>query len=831
MKKIIAGLIAAVLFLGLTNTGVVKAEPGTKYIRDDATGGDCTLIGNWDGGTKTCTLTTNLTETIQIASNDITLDGNGRTLTGSGTGYGVYLDGRTGVTIKNLTVKMFSVGIYLYDSSNNNVLINNNASSNTRGISLEMSSSYNTLTANIANNNGKGIELAYSSNNNILTSNTVLNNFFSGIIIWWSNNNILTDNIVNSTYYSGIGLGYSSNNTLTGNTLSDNGNGINLFRSPWPPGDPNKIYNNNFLNNTGQVSVQEASGNIFNLDKPIGGNYWSDWATPDNDNDGFVDNPYVFTAGQDNLPWTKQSGWEVPADTTPPTTTAMLSGTLGNNGWYTSDVQVTLTAADNAGGSGVAKTEYSFDGANWNLYSTPFTISSEGNTTVYYRSTDNAGNVEVVSATTPISYSYGFGGPCGQYYWDQIYKAESPGGRLTKSAISTIYWVFGSQNQYYLDYTLYDNSTGAMIQVGSGAIWVHDVNNPPNVPPPNNPMVTNIINPVAFNTILFHIGQYCTVHYIDATQSQVAWLTEKSITIRIDKTPPTILGVATTSPNANGWYNSDVTVHFDANDAVSGLASVTPDMILSVEGSNQSVFGTAVDNAGNTASAMVSGINIDKTPPVITITTPTTYSLYTVGTTLDFSASDNLSGVESVVGELTNSFGVSQTVSTGFLPVPGVYTLLVKSSDFADNYSESEIIYFVVYDPAGGFATGGGWFNPDSESTLPGGRANFGFVAKYQSGGSTGNLEFQYKDANINLKSTTINWLVISEVSAQFQGTGTINGTGFYTFRVLAKDNAEPGVGADYFDIKIWAGTDTEANPIHKAKNVLAGGNIVVHKK
>lgn len=35
----------------------------------------------------------------------------------------------------------------------------------------------------------------------------------------------------------------------------------------------------------------------------------------------------------------------------------------------------------------------------------------------------------------------------------------------------------------------------------------------------------------------------------------------------------------------------------------------------------------------------------------------------------------------------------------------------------------------------------------------------------------------------------------------------------------------------DSFDIRIWAGTDTESDPVHKAKNTLAGGNIVVHKK
>src|SRR5574341_509209 len=48
-------------------------------------------------------------------------------------------------------------------------------------------------------------------------------------------------------------------------------------------------------------------------------------------------------------------------DTIPPTTTATLSGTPGINGWNSSDVTVILSAVD--GGSGVWKTEYSFDGS------------------------------------------------------------------------------------------------------------------------------------------------------------------------------------------------------------------------------------------------------------------------------------------------------------------------------------------------------------------------------------------------------------------------------------------------------------------------------------
>lgn len=87
--------------------------------------------------------------------------------------------------------------------------------------------------------------------------------------------------------------------------------------------------------------------------------------------------------------------WNEPVESIEPTTTIELSGISGNNGYFISNVQVTLTATDNVGGSGIAKTEYSLDnGGNWIQYINPFTISIEGMTTISYRSIDNAGNIE-----------------------------------------------------------------------------------------------------------------------------------------------------------------------------------------------------------------------------------------------------------------------------------------------------------------------------------------------------------------------------------------------------------------------------------------------------
>lgn len=89
-----------------------------------------------------------------------------------------------------------------------------------------------------------------------------------------------------------------------------------------------------------------------------------------------------------------------PTDTTPPVTVLELAGTQGHNGWYTSVVTVTLSVQDEAGGSGIGQTEYSFDqGATWITYDRPFAIMNEGKTVLQYRSFDQVGNQEATQAT------------------------------------------------------------------------------------------------------------------------------------------------------------------------------------------------------------------------------------------------------------------------------------------------------------------------------------------------------------------------------------------------------------------------------------------------
>ena len=86
-------------------------------------------------------------------------------------------------------------------------------------------------------------------------------------------------------------------------------------------------------------------------------------------------------------------------DTLAPVTVAAPSPATpdGQNGWYTSNVSVTLNVSDNC--AGVSSTEYSTDGGQtWQPYAGAFDLTEEGTHVVLYRSTDAAGNVETAQS-------------------------------------------------------------------------------------------------------------------------------------------------------------------------------------------------------------------------------------------------------------------------------------------------------------------------------------------------------------------------------------------------------------------------------------------------
>ena len=68
-----------------------------------------------------------------------------------------------------------------------------------------------------------------------------------------------------------------------------------------------------------------------------------------------------------------------------------LTGTLGDNGWYTSNVKGSFYLAGENSDS--ATVEYAFYNQPWSTYSEPFTIFEEGQTQIYYRVREATGFV------------------------------------------------------------------------------------------------------------------------------------------------------------------------------------------------------------------------------------------------------------------------------------------------------------------------------------------------------------------------------------------------------------------------------------------------------
>jgi CSLREA domain-containing protein len=245
-------------------------------------------------------------------------------------------------------------------------------------------------------------------------------------------------------------------------------------------------------------------------------------------------------------------------------------------------------------------------------------------------------------------------------------------------------------------------------------------------------------------------------------------------------------------------------------------------------GGDYSITVSIRDNAGGgsttTASraAIVDAVNV---APVVTIDSPQPGSVYSVGTVVplvgslvDPDAGDthtafwtiNIPGSVPVVvqGGVSGGSVTGSYVFTG----AGVYqvTLTVTDSRGATGRAATTgDAGVVVYDPAAGMVTGGGWFqSPAGASANPAytGRANFGFNAQYQQDASIPTGQFEFRVGRLNFHSTAFQALVITGSRARLHGAGTVNGRSGYSFVLTFVDGSRAG-GTDRIRVRIWNST------------------------
>ena len=297
-----AFLVLVAVFGVVLNVPLVSGS-GTIYIRADGS------IDPPDAPISTVdyvtyTFTGNINDSVVVERDNIVVDGAGYTLQGTGIVTGIDLDGRSNVTIKNMEIKAFYYGIYLYESSNNSIegnsFVNNglwvwasygnvvsdnlvngkplvyleevsdyvvedagqvilvkcnnitvenlNLSNTIVGVQLWKTNNTKTSGNNVTNND-YGILLSDSSSNSI-SGNNITNNW-DGIYLGGSSNNNISGNNITANNEDGIYLRrYSNNNTISGNNIANNEDGIGLSES-----SNNVIYHNNFINNVEQADV------------------------------------------------------------------------------------------------------------------------------------------------------------------------------------------------------------------------------------------------------------------------------------------------------------------------------------------------------------------------------------------------------------------------------------------------------------------------------------------------------------------------------------------------------------------------------------------------
>lgn len=190
----------------------------------------------------------------------------------------------------------------------------------------------------------------------------------------------------------------------------------------------------------------------------------------------------------------------------------------------------------------------------------------------------------------------------------------------------------------------------------------------------------------------------------------------QSLDVRIDRTPPSLLTQTDRAPNGHGWFSAAVTVQFLASDALSGLASSTPDQAVATEGAAQEVTGFATDLAGNQTAATAI-LNIDTTLPNVTIAAPADGSLHLLNAAVvaAYSCSDGLSGIDTCAGSIANGAALDTSV-------PGTHAFSVRATDLAANARTVGASYSVRYAFSGFLrpaASGGGATPIEAGATVP----------------------------------------------------------------------------------------------------------------
>jgi nitrous oxidase accessory protein NosD len=201
---------------------------------------------------------------------------------------------------------MGNVEYGIYHWSSNSIISDNNLGGNLFAAIIVDSCSNVTISGNSITGNGGDETFS-----------------LGGLLIRWDGPFYVYENSITDNQGSGIQFGEGCNNsTVRENSVERNTIGIELLNYPFDGvtmGSGNTVYNNNLINNSEQVLINQGWNNwgnftwdngtdIVSWDNGSRGNYWSDYLTrypnaTEIDSQGIGNTPYVIDANDtDNFP-------------------------------------------------------------------------------------------------------------------------------------------------------------------------------------------------------------------------------------------------------------------------------------------------------------------------------------------------------------------------------------------------------------------------------------------------------------------------------------------------------------------------------------------------
>jgi para-nitrobenzyl esterase len=197
-----------------------------------------------------------------VGADRITLDLNGHTITGAGSGVGIGVTGRVNVSIVGGTVRNFEAGVRVNGSTGIEVK-GTGFRENSDGVDCQAGCAGNTIKENqFRDNRTRGIMLRSNSVDNVIKENTFTGNNV-GILVFGGVDNIVEDNILSANRLAGIRINViATGNLIAENTVVSNPAGIEFLVTPTGSATGNTVARNTIAMNTCGVKGPVA-GNIF----------------------------------------------------------------------------------------------------------------------------------------------------------------------------------------------------------------------------------------------------------------------------------------------------------------------------------------------------------------------------------------------------------------------------------------------------------------------------------------------------------------------------------------------------------------------------------------